>query len=92
VPRPRLPGATSRVFSARLDRGVWRCFRCGASGNALDLWARVTGPGIYGAVPELFRRLGRDVPWRPATQPQRSTGPGAIPKEATPGVSGSDTS
>jgi DNA primase len=66
---------TSRAFSARLDRGLWHCFRCGASGNALDLWARVTGQGLYGAVLELFRRLGRDVPWRQATKPPRSAGP-----------------
>jgi DNA primase len=55
--------ATSRVFSAHLGRGVWHCFRCGASGNALDLWARVTRRGLYEAVVELYRRLGRAVPW-----------------------------
>jgi DNA primase len=55
--------ATSRVFSAHLGRGVWQCFRCGASGNTLDLWARVTGRGIYDAVRELYQRLGRAVPW-----------------------------
>jgi len=57
--------ATSRVFSAHLGRGVWQCFRCGAGGNALDLWARVTRRGLYEAVLELYRRLGRAVPWLP---------------------------
>jgi len=54
--------ATSRVFAAHLERGVWHCFRCGASGNALDLWARVTGQAIYQAVQDLYRRLGRAGP------------------------------
>ena len=53
----------SRSFSAHLGRGVWQCFRCGAAGNALDLWARVTGQGLYPAVRQLYERLGRPVPW-----------------------------
>jgi hypothetical protein len=57
--------ATSRVFSAHLERGIWQCFRCGAAGNALDLWAQVTGQGIYQAVLDLYRRLGRALPWLP---------------------------
>jgi len=36
------PSPTSRSFSAHLDKNVWQCFRCGASGNALDLWAQAT--------------------------------------------------
>jgi DNA primase len=54
---------TSRAFSAPLGRGVWHCFRCGASGNALDLWAQGTHQEIYPAVLELYRRLGRAAPW-----------------------------
>src|SRR5262249_22939415 len=45
-----LHGPTSprgRSFSTQLGRGVWQCFRCGAAGNALDLWARTTGLGLY---------------------------------------------
>jgi DNA primase len=65
-----LHGSTSprsRSFSAQLGRGVWQCFRCGAKGNALELWARATGQGLYPAVLDLYDRLGRDVPWlRPA--------------------------
>jgi DNA primase len=57
--------STSRVFSAHRDRGVWHCFRCGASGNALDLWAQVTSQGIYEAVLELYHRLGRAAPRLP---------------------------
>jgi len=66
---------TRRVFSAHLDRGVWHCFRCGASGNALDLRARVTGQGIYEAVLELYRRLGRAVPWLQPTNRKRGKSP-----------------
>ena len=58
----------SRIFSAQLDRNVWHCFRCGAGGNALDLWAQVTHQGIHDAVLELYRRLCRSVPWLPARQ------------------------
>jgi DNA primase len=61
-----LHGSTSprsRSFSAHLGRGVWQCFRCGASGNALDLWAQVTRQGLYQAVLELYDRLGQSVPW-----------------------------
>jgi DNA primase len=53
----------SRSLSAHLGRGVWRCFVCSASGNALDLWARATGQELHAAVLELYGRLGRDVPW-----------------------------
>jgi DNA primase len=60
----------SRSFSAHLGRNVWRCFRCEAGGNALDLWVRVTQQELYPAVLELYRQLGRTVPWleRPGTR------------------------
>jgi DNA primase len=54
---------TSRSFSAHLGRGVWRCFVCGARGNTLDLWVKASSQGLYPAVLELYRRLGREVPW-----------------------------
>jgi DNA primase len=62
-PVHRSQSPTSRAFSAHLGRGIWQCFRCGARGNALELWARVTGQGIYPAVLDLYRRLGHAVPW-----------------------------
>jgi DNA primase len=64
-PVHRSQAPTSRVFAAHLERGIWQCFRCGAAGNALDLWAQVTGQGIYAAVVDLYRRLGRALPWLP---------------------------
>ena len=57
-----------RSFSAHLDRNTWQCFRCGASGNALDLWLRVRQQPLYPAVLELYRQLGRAVPWLEQTQ------------------------
>jgi len=54
----------SRSFAAHLDKGVWHCFRCGAGGNALDLWARVTQQPLYVAVIDLCTRLRQDVPWQ----------------------------
>lgn len=61
VHRSRAP--RSRSFAAHLGRGVWHCFRCGGGGNALDLWAAVTRQPLHRAVLDLYRRLGRDVPW-----------------------------
>jgi DNA primase len=63
-----LHGSTSprsRSFSAHLGRGIWRCFCCGAAGNALELWARIRGEELYPATVELYRRLGRTPPWLP---------------------------
>jgi DNA primase len=62
--------ATSRCFAAHLGKNVWHCFRCGAGGNALDLWAAVTRQEIYEAVLELYRRLGRTPPRKETTMPE----------------------
>jgi hypothetical protein len=59
----RSQSTTSRSFAAHLGKGVWQCFVCGASGNTLDLWAAVTGQGIYEAVLDLYRRLARVPPF-----------------------------
>ena len=63
VHRSRTP--RSRSFAAHLGKGVWHCFRCGAGGNVLDLWAAVTGQDVHAAVVDLYSRLGREVPWLP---------------------------
>ena len=68
-PLHRSQAPTSRSFSANLDRNVWHCFRCGASGNALELWAQATRQALYPAVLELYRRLGRALPWLSAARP-----------------------
>ena len=70
VHRSRSP--TSRSFAGHLGQNAWHCFRCGAGGNALDLWAAVTQQPLHAAVLDLCQRLGRDVPWRavPAARPR----------------------
>lgn len=60
----------SRSFAAHLERGCWYCFRCGAGGNALDLYLAVTKLPLYQGALELCQRLHLAVPWlpRPATR------------------------
>jgi hypothetical protein len=60
-----------RVFSAPLERHLWHCFRCGASGNALDLWLAVTQQPVYAGALDRCRRLGLEVPWLPTAGGRR---------------------
>jgi len=53
----------SRTFSVNVARGVYRCFKCGRGGNALDLWAEHTGQALYEATIDLCEQLGVAVPW-----------------------------
>ncbi len=69
-PVHRSRSATSRCFAAHLGRNVWHCFRCGAGGNALDLWAALTQQEIYEAVLDLYRRLGRTPPRKETPMPE----------------------
>jgi DNA primase len=58
-------GATtprSRSFAAHLEKQCWRCFGCGAGGNALDLYAAATRLPLYQAALELCARLHLPVP------------------------------
>ena len=73
--RPR-----SRVFSAHLEKQRWHCFRCGASGNALDLWLAVTKQPVYAGALDLCRRLGLEIPWLPhGSGPGRARTPSRSP-------------
>ena len=68
----------SRSFTAHLARHCWHCFRCGAGGNALDLWVAVTKLPVYHAALDLCQRLHVDVPWLPAgRRPQSRSPPGS---------------
>ncbi len=71
-PVHRSRSATSRSFAAHLGKNACHCFRCGAGGNALDLWTAVTHQPLHAAVLDLCQRLGRDVPWlaTPAVRPR----------------------
>jgi transposase InsO family protein len=59
---------TSRCFSANLNQHTFHCFKCGRSGNALDLWAHATRQSIYDAAVDLCERLAIALP-TPATAP-----------------------
>jgi DNA primase len=77
--------AGSRVFAAHLGKNVYHCFRCGAGGNALDLWVALTHQSLHAAVQDLCQRLSRPVPWladrqRPVQPPPRSP---ATPQETS---------
>jgi DNA primase len=60
---------TSRAFAAQLGKNVFHCFRCGAGGNALDLWVAWTRLPLHAAVLELCQRLGQPVPWLSRSTP-----------------------
>jgi transposase InsO family protein len=53
---------TSRCFSVNLDQQTFHCFKCGRSGNALDLWAAATGQTPYDAALDLCQRLAIPIP------------------------------
>jgi DNA primase len=61
--------ATSRGFAAHLGKNLFHCFRCGAGGNALDLWAALTRLPLHAAVLDLCQRLHQPVPWLDQTKP-----------------------
>jgi hypothetical protein len=72
--------ARSRSCAAHLERHCWHCFRCRASGNALDLWLAVTKQPVYAGALELCRRLGLKVPWLPTAAVSRGwLGPSRSP-------------
>jgi len=53
---------TSRCFSANLDDQVFHCFKCGRSGNALDLWSQAQRLSVYDAAVDLCQRLNITLP------------------------------
>jgi DNA primase len=59
----------SRSFAAHLERHCWQCFRCGAHGNALDLWSAATQLPVYEAAVDLCHRLNLAIPRLPARSP-----------------------
>jgi len=52
----------SRSFAANIERNVFRCFHCGAGGNALDLWVAVNHTDIYRAAISLCEQLAMELP------------------------------
>ena len=54
---------TSRVFSVHLGKNLYHCFRCGAGGNALELWSALSRLTLHAAVLDLCERLHHPIPW-----------------------------
>jgi transposase InsO family protein len=59
---------TSRCFSANLELHTFHCFKCGRSGNALDLWAQATRQTPYDAALDLCQRLHLPPPTLPQSR------------------------
>lgn len=75
---------TSCCFSANLDQQTFHCFKCGRSGNALDLWTIATHQTLYEAAGDLCERLGIPLPTLPTQQPNREEEPVAsLPASCT---------
>jgi putative transposase len=53
---------TARCFSVNTHAHTFHCFKCGRSGNALDLWAAAQRLPIYDAALDLCQRLHLPVP------------------------------
>jgi putative transposase len=66
---------TSRCFSANLGQHTFHCFKCGRSGNALDLWAQATQQTIYDAAIDLCQRLAVPLPILPHASRNREEEP-----------------
>ena len=62
---------TNRCFSANVEEHIFHCFKCGRSGNALDLWAAANRLTPYDAALDLCQRLGIPLPTLP-NQPPRN--------------------
>ena len=53
---------SSRSFSANLSKNSFRCFKCGASGNQLDLWVAISKLPLHEAAKDLCERLQIEAP------------------------------
>jgi putative transposase len=73
---------TSRCFSVNLDQHAFHCFKCGRSGNALDLWAHATQQPPYDAAIDLCDRLGIPPPTLPPTPPRNRDEETVAPQRA----------
>jgi putative transposase len=74
---------TARCFSVNLEQQNFHCFKCGRSGNALDLWAHASSQSPYDAALDLCQRLGVPVPHLPALMPRNREEEPVDPLSAT---------
>jgi len=73
---------TARCFSVNLQAQTFHCFKCGRSGNALDLWAAAQRLSIYDAALDLCGRWHMAVPTL-APPGNREEEPVAAPSESS---------
>lgn len=73
---------TARCFSVNLNDNHFHCFKCGATGNALDLWAKATKQTIYDAALDLCQRLNLPLPR--LTEPSNRTNREEEPVDSGP--------
>lgn len=57
---------TAKCFSVNTKAHTFQCFKCGKSGNALDLWATANRLSIYDAAIDLCHRLNVPLPTLPS--------------------------
>jgi putative transposase len=60
---------TARCFSVNTNDHTFHCFKCGRSGNALDLWAAAQKLSPYDAALDLCQRLNVPLPLLPSPTP-----------------------
>ncbi len=65
---------SSRSFSANLSKNTFRCFKCQAQGNHLDLWAAATNQKLYDAALDLCQRVHIETPRVSMVQHRNPTG------------------
>ena len=70
--REEFPDARPRIISDNGPQFIAKDFKCGRSGNALDLWAHATQQSVDDAVLDLCQRLG--IPQRNWRRHRRGTG------------------
>jgi putative transposase len=74
---------TARCFSVDTQAHTFHCFKCGRSGNALDLWAQATQQSIYDAAVDLCQRLALALPIRNREEEPVACGPQTCTMEPT---------
>jgi DNA primase len=52
----------SRSLSINLRKQAFQCFKCGVTGNQLDLWMAIAKLPVYAAAKDLCERLGYELP------------------------------